>query len=186
MPLKRSSSWWFITMRTLSNRPNTTDSFQALCHTTFWMASSTTLFRLPRIRIWSHLWNLLQTFLKLRSRTCILRPWTNSPSFCTSRWSQTPTCSTSMNSCHCRFTSISPLTFQSLRTLEPQTYLQLDTPNPFKQFPALTYLPASTSETLSFAKGGKSWKQVSKRSCLGTLYMANSQSIQNHCRFKIA
>ena len=25
-----------------------------------------------------------------------------------------------------------------------------------------------------------------KRSCLGSLYMANSQSIQTHCRFKIA
>jgi hypothetical protein len=57
----------------------------------------------------------------------------------------------------------------------------------FKQFPAPTYTLASTSETLSFAKEGRKVMETSlKISCLGALYMANSQSIQTHCRFKIA
>jgi hypothetical protein len=37
-----------------------------------------------------------------------------------------------------------------------------------------------------FCKGRKVMETSLKRSCLGALYMANSQSIQNHCRFKIA
>ncbi len=37
-----------------------------------------------------------------------------------------------------------------------------------------------------FCKGRKVMETNLKRSCLGALYMANSQSIQNHCRFKIA
>jgi hypothetical protein len=37
-----------------------------------------------------------------------------------------------------------------------------------------------------FCKGRKVMDTSLKRSCLGALYMANSQSIQNHCRFKIA
>jgi hypothetical protein len=37
-----------------------------------------------------------------------------------------------------------------------------------------------------FCKGRKVMKTSLKRSCLGALYMANSESIQNHCRFKIA
>jgi hypothetical protein len=36
-----------------------------------------------------------------------------------------------------------------------------------------------------FSKGRKVMETSLKRSCLGILYMANSQSIQNHCRFKI-
>jgi len=37
-----------------------------------------------------------------------------------------------------------------------------------------------------FCKGRKVMETSLKRSCLGALYMANSESIQNHCRFKIA
>jgi len=37
-----------------------------------------------------------------------------------------------------------------------------------------------------FCKGRKVMETDLKRSCLGSLYMANSQSIQTHCRFKIA
>jgi hypothetical protein len=37
-----------------------------------------------------------------------------------------------------------------------------------------------------FCKGRKVMETKLKRSCLGALYMANSNSIQNHCRFKIA
>ena len=37
-----------------------------------------------------------------------------------------------------------------------------------------------------FCTGRKVMETNLKRSCLGTLYMANSNSIQNHCRFKIA
>jgi len=37
-----------------------------------------------------------------------------------------------------------------------------------------------------FCKGRKVMETNLKRSCLGALYMANSNSIQNHCRFKIA
>jgi hypothetical protein len=37
-----------------------------------------------------------------------------------------------------------------------------------------------------FCKGRKVMETNLKRSCLGALYMANSHSIQNHCRFKIA
>ncbi len=37
-----------------------------------------------------------------------------------------------------------------------------------------------------FCKGRKVTETSLKRSCLGALYMANSESIQNHCRFKIA
>jgi len=37
-----------------------------------------------------------------------------------------------------------------------------------------------------FCKGRKVMETSSKRSCLGALYMANSNSIQNNCRFKIA
>ncbi len=37
-----------------------------------------------------------------------------------------------------------------------------------------------------FCKGRKVVETNLKRSCLGALYMANSNSIQNHCQFKIA
>ncbi len=37
-----------------------------------------------------------------------------------------------------------------------------------------------------FCKGRKVMETSLKKSCLGALYMANSESIQNHCRFKIA
>jgi hypothetical protein len=37
-----------------------------------------------------------------------------------------------------------------------------------------------------FCKGRKVMETNLERSCLGALYMANSNSIQNHCRFKIA
>jgi len=37
-----------------------------------------------------------------------------------------------------------------------------------------------------FCKGRKVIETSLKRSCLGALYMANSESIQNHCRFKMA
>jgi hypothetical protein len=37
-----------------------------------------------------------------------------------------------------------------------------------------------------FCKGRKVMETNLKRSCLGALYMANSNSIQNHCQFKIA
>ncbi len=37
-----------------------------------------------------------------------------------------------------------------------------------------------------FCKGRKVMETSLKKSCLGALYMANSNSIQNHCRFKIA
>jgi hypothetical protein len=37
-----------------------------------------------------------------------------------------------------------------------------------------------------FCKGRKVMERNLKRSCLGALYMANSHSIQTHCRFKIA
>jgi hypothetical protein len=37
-----------------------------------------------------------------------------------------------------------------------------------------------------FCKGRKLMETSLKRSCRGALYMANSESIQNHCRFKIA
>ncbi len=37
-----------------------------------------------------------------------------------------------------------------------------------------------------FCKGRKVMEMSLKRSCLGALYMANSQSIQTHCQFKIA
>jgi hypothetical protein len=37
-----------------------------------------------------------------------------------------------------------------------------------------------------FCKGRKVMETSLKRSCLGALYMANSNSIQNHCQFKIA
>jgi len=37
-----------------------------------------------------------------------------------------------------------------------------------------------------FCKGRKVMETSLKRSCLGALYMANSNSIQNNCRFKIA
>jgi hypothetical protein len=37
-----------------------------------------------------------------------------------------------------------------------------------------------------FCKGRKVMEKNLKRSCLGALYMANSNSILNHCRFKIA
>ncbi len=37
-----------------------------------------------------------------------------------------------------------------------------------------------------FCKGRKVMETSLKRSCLGALYMANSASIQNHCRFRIA
>jgi hypothetical protein len=37
-----------------------------------------------------------------------------------------------------------------------------------------------------FCKGRKVMETSLKRSCLGALYMANLESIQNHCRFKIA
>jgi hypothetical protein len=37
-----------------------------------------------------------------------------------------------------------------------------------------------------FCKGRKVMETSLKRSCLGALYMANSESIQNHCRFRIA
>jgi hypothetical protein len=37
-----------------------------------------------------------------------------------------------------------------------------------------------------FCKGRKVMETSLKRSCLGALYMANSQSIQTHCQFKIA
>jgi hypothetical protein len=36
-----------------------------------------------------------------------------------------------------------------------------------------------------FCNGRKVMETSLKRSCLGALYMANSESIQNHCRFKI-
>ncbi len=37
-----------------------------------------------------------------------------------------------------------------------------------------------------FCKGRKVMEMSLKRSCLGALYMANSESIQNHCRIRIA
>jgi len=37
-----------------------------------------------------------------------------------------------------------------------------------------------------FCKGRKVMETSLKRSCLGSLYMANSESIQNHCLFRIA
>jgi hypothetical protein len=57
--------------------------------------------------------------------------------------------------CHCQSTSISLLTFRSCRMSVPQTFSRLATRNLFKLFPAPTYMPTSTSETLSFAKEGR-------------------------------
>ncbi len=84
--------------------------------------------------------------------------------------------------CHSQFISTLPPTFRSPRTSDRQTSSQLDTPNCFKQFPA-TCLHLRVP---FFCKGRKVMDTSLKRSCLGTLYMANSHSIQTHCRFKIA
>jgi len=91
-----------------------------------------------------------------------------------------------MNFCYYQSTSISPKTSPSHWTSDKQTCLQSDTLSHFKPFPAQTYTLVSTSGTPSFCKGSKVMEARLKRSCLGALYMANSESIQNHCLFKIA
>jgi len=91
-----------------------------------------------------------------------------------------------MNFCYYQSTSISPKTSPSHWTSDKQTCLQSDTLSLFKPFPAQTYTLVSTSGTPSLCKGRKFMETRLKRSCLGALYMANSESIQNHCLFKIA
>ncbi len=167
------------------NPPNTTDSLQGPCHMTFWMESLTTSPRWPRGRTWSHLSNLLLTFFKLRYRTSTHWPRRNSAWFSTSLWSQITIFWTSTSSCHYQFTSTSPQTSPSRRMLAHKSAhnwtLKIFSNN-FQCW--LTHLSPPGGHFLLQRK--ESHETSLKRSCLGALYMANSQSIQNHCRFKIA
>ncbi len=142
-------------MKTLSNQPSTTGWHLGHFPTTFWTASSSTSPPSPRGKTSCHSSLLPQIYSKLKSLISTHRQPTNSPSFSTFRWWQTPTSSTCMSSCHCQSTLILRPTFQSLRTWDKQIFSQLDTHNLFKQFPALICTLVFTSETPSFAKGGK-------------------------------
>jgi hypothetical protein len=55
----------------------------------------------------------------------------------------------------------------------------------FQAISSTTYACLHLGDTF-ICKGRKVMETNLKRSCLGALYMANSNSIQNHCRFKIA
>ncbi len=135
--------------------PSTTDWHLVLFPTTSWTASSSMLQLSQRKRTSYHSSPLLRTFFKLRSHIYIHQRQTNSHSFFTSQWWQTPIFSTSMSFCHCQFTSTSLQTFPSPQMLDRQISSQSATHNLFKQFPALIYMLVFTSETISFAKEGK-------------------------------
>jgi hypothetical protein len=157
MQSRRNSNQWCIITKTLSSRLSTTDWLQALFHMMFWRASSHMSSKLQPRKTWYLLSNLHWTFSKLKSHTSTHQLQMNAHSSSTYQWSPMPTYSIYMNSCHYQSISTSPPTFQSLRMSNQQTSSSLDTLNPFKPFPALTYMPASTSETLSFAKEGRRW-----------------------------
>ncbi len=74
-----------------------------------------------------------------------------------------PTCSSFTNFCRCQSTSTSRQTSQSLLMSGRTTFWPLDTQNLFK--------PVMETSL--------------KKSCLGSLYLANSEAIQTTCKFKV-
>jgi len=186
MPLKRNLNQWSGIMRMSLNRLNTTDWHPELFPMMSWTGSSTMLRQSPRRRTSSHSSPLLPTSFKLSSHTCTRQQQMNLPSF-----SNIPMVANSnlLNLyeflpllIHFDFAaniSIAPdvgqtnllaigqsQSFQAICSTDLQTYLHLG--------------------GTFFCKGRKVMETNLKRSCLGALYMANFNSIQNHCRFKIA
>jgi hypothetical protein len=81
---------------------------------------------------------------------------------------------------------LKPQTRRSRKSDKPN-FSQSDTRSLFKPFTAqICMLVCLHLGDTFFCKGRKFKETNLKRSCLGALYMANFNSIQNHCRFKIA
>jgi hypothetical protein len=110
----------------------------------------------------------------------------NSPSFSTSRWWPTPISSTSMSSCHYQFISTLRQTFPITLDVGQTNLLAISHSQSFQAVSSTDLHACLHLGDTFFCKGRKVMETNLKRSCLGALYMANSNSIQNHCRFKIA
>ncbi len=123
---------------------------------------------------WSPSSTTPRTSFRWKSHTLMTPKCCNSHWSCTFLSSQMPTCSNIMNLCCCQFTSTSRQTSQSLQMSGKTTFCLLDIQNLFKLSDLHSCLHLGDT---FFCKGKKVIETSLKKSCLGSLYLANAEAI---------
>jgi hypothetical protein len=181
MPSRRNSNRSSGIMKMLSNQPSTTGWHLGHFPMTFWTASLSTSLPSPRGKTSCHSSLLPQIYSKLRSListhfTLILHVPMVANSNLLDLYEFLPL------PIHFDFAANISITPDMGQT-------NLLAIGHSQSFQAISSTDLHTCMHLGdtfFCKGRKVMETNLKRSCLGALYMANSNSIQNHCRFKIA